>query len=65
VNVQRQQSNNKEEFMARWQPRSPLENLQSSLQRVITRIEGKKEEVKELEEQKKQVEQAIAALNKK
>ena len=51
--------------MARWQPRSPLENLQSSLQRVNTRIEGKKQEIRELEEQKKQVEQAITALNKK
>ena len=51
--------------MARWQPRSPLENLQGSLQRLNTRIDGKKLEMKELEEQKKQVEQAIAALNKK
>ena len=51
--------------MARWQPRSPLENLQSSLQRLNDRIEGKKQEIKELDEQKKQVEQAITALTKK
>ena len=51
--------------MARWEPRTPVENLQSSLKRLAARIEGKKEEVRELEEQKKQVEHAIAALNKK
>lgn len=51
--------------MARWQPRTPLENLQSSLQRINSRIEGKRQEIKELEEQKKLVDQAITALGKK
>jgi predicted nucleic acid-binding Zn-ribbon protein len=51
--------------MARWQPHTPLENLQGSLKRINTRIEGKRTEIRDLEEQKKQVEQAIAALSKK
>ena len=51
--------------MARWEPRTPLENLQASLKRLNSRIEGKKNEVRELEEQKKQLEQAITALTKK
>jgi predicted nucleic acid-binding Zn-ribbon protein len=51
--------------MARWQPRTPLENMQASLVRLNERIEGKKQEMKDLDEQKKQVEQLIAALIKK
>jgi phage-related tail protein len=51
--------------MARWEPKSPLENLQGSLKRINTRIEGKRAEIRELEEQKKQVEQAVASLSKK
>ena len=51
--------------MSRWEPRTPLENLQSSLKRLNGRIDGKKEEIKELEEQRKQVEQAISALTKR
>jgi len=35
--------------MARWQPRTPKENLETSLQRLKTRIETKKQEVKDLE----------------
>jgi septal ring factor EnvC (AmiA/AmiB activator) len=48
--------------MARWQPRSPKESLQASLERLKTRIQGKKQEVQELEAQAKQVEQAIKTL---
>jgi predicted nucleic acid-binding Zn-ribbon protein len=48
--------------MARWEPRTPKESLQASLERLNKRIVGKKEEIQELETQKKQVEQAIKAL---
>jgi hypothetical protein len=51
--------------MAKWQPHTPLENLQGSLKRLDSRIDGKQREIKELHEQKKQVEQAIAALSPK
>ena len=49
--------------MARWQPRTPKESLQASLERINARIEGKKQEIKELENQKKQVEAAVKALS--
>ena len=48
--------------MARWEPRTPKESLQASLERLNKRIGGKKEEIQELEAQKRQVEQAIKAL---
>ena len=48
--------------MARWQPRTPKESLQASLERLKTRIQGKLQEIKDLEQQSKQVEQAIKAL---
>jgi hypothetical protein len=48
--------------MARWEPRSPKETLQASLDRLKKRIVGKKEEIQELEAQAKQVEQALKAL---
>jgi len=48
--------------MARWQPRTPKESLQSSLERLKARIQGKKQEIKELEQQATQVDQAIKAL---
>jgi predicted nucleic acid-binding Zn-ribbon protein len=48
--------------MARWQPRTPKESLEASLERLKGRIEGKKLEIKDLEDQRKQVEQAIKAL---
>ena len=48
--------------MARWEPRTPKESLQASLERLNKRIQAKKEEIQELEGQKKQVEQAIKAL---
>ena len=48
--------------MARWEPRTPKESLQASLERLNKRIQGKKEEIQDLEAQKKQVEQAIKAL---
>lgn len=51
-----------ETHMARWQPRTPKESLQASLERLKTRILGKQQEIKELEQQSKQVEQAIKAL---
>jgi len=49
--------------MARWQPRTPKEALEASLKRLAERIEGKKEEIRELEGQRKQVEHAIKALS--
>ena len=48
--------------MARWEPRTPKESLQASLERLKKRIQTKQQEVKELEAQAKQVEQAIKAL---
>jgi predicted nucleic acid-binding Zn-ribbon protein len=48
--------------MARWQPRTPKESLQASLERIKQRIQAKQGEIKELETQKNQVEQAIKAL---
>lgn len=51
--------------MSRWEPKTPAENLAGSLKRINTRIEAKRAEIRELEEQKKQVEQAVAALTKK
>jgi len=49
--------------MARWEPRTPKESLQASLERLKKRIQSKQTEIKELEAQAKQVEQAIKALN--
>lgn len=49
--------------MARWQPRTPKESLQASLERLKKRIQDKRQEIKELETQAGQVEQAIKALN--
>lgn len=49
--------------MSRWQPRTPKESLEASLERLKSRIEGKRLEVKELEDQRKQVEGAIKALS--
>lgn len=48
--------------MARWQPRTPKESLQAALERLKARIQGKKQEIKELETQATQVEQAVKAL---
>ena len=48
--------------MARWQPRTPKEGLQASLERLKKRIHSKQLEIKDLENQAKQVEQAIKAL---
>jgi predicted nucleic acid-binding Zn-ribbon protein len=48
--------------MARWEPRTPKENLQASLERLKKRIQGKQSEVKDLEAQARQVEEALKAL---
>lgn len=48
--------------MTRWQPRTPKESLEASQERLKERIERKRQEIKELEDQRKQVEQAIKAL---
>lgn len=48
--------------MARWQPRTPKESLQASLERLKQRIQAKRQEIKDLEGQAGQVEQAIKAL---
>jgi predicted nucleic acid-binding Zn-ribbon protein len=48
--------------MARWQPRTPKESLQASLERLKARIQTKQQEIQDLQTQAKQVEQAIKAL---
>jgi hypothetical protein len=48
--------------MARWQPRTPKETFLAQLERLKARIQGKQQEIKELEQLAKQVEQAIKAL---
>jgi predicted nucleic acid-binding Zn-ribbon protein len=48
--------------MSRWQPRTPKESLQASLERLKVRVQAKQQEIKDLEIQAKQVEQAIKAL---
>jgi prefoldin subunit 5 len=50
--------------MPRWQPRTPQESLQTSLERIKTRIETTKQEFAELEGQRRQVEQALKALGR-
>jgi predicted nucleic acid-binding Zn-ribbon protein len=49
--------------MPRWQPKTPVESMQTQKERLDARIQSKKQELKELEEQKKQVEAAIKALS--
>lgn len=49
--------------MARWEPRTPKESLEASLERLKKRIQSKQKETKDLESQAKQVEQAIKALS--
>lgn len=49
--------------MARWQPKTPKEALEGSAKRIKERIDGKKAEIRDLEGQLKQVEQAIKALS--
>ena len=48
--------------MARWEPRTPKQGLEASLEKLKKRIASKGKEMKELEAQAKQVEQAIKAL---
>jgi hypothetical protein len=48
--------------MARWTPRTPKESLEASIARIDARIETKKQELKELQDQRKQVEHAVKAL---
>lgn len=48
--------------MARWEPRTPKESLQASLDRLKSRIQAKQQEIQELQTQAKQVETAIKAL---
>lgn len=48
--------------MARWQPRTPKETLQASLTRLDKQIASKEKDIKELKNQKAQVEQALKAL---
>jgi predicted nucleic acid-binding Zn-ribbon protein len=45
--------------------RFALETMQASLKRVTDRIDKKKQELKELDDEKKQVEQLIGSLTKK
>ena len=48
--------------MARWEPRTPKETLQTSLERLKGRIQKAKEQVKDLESQAVKVEQAVKSL---
>ena len=48
--------------MARWEPRTPKESLQASLERLKARIQTKQQEIQDLQAQAKQVETAIKAL---
>jgi hypothetical protein len=48
--------------MAKWQPRTPKQTLQASLDKLKIRIQKKSRELKMLEDDAKQVEQAIKAL---
>ena len=49
--------------MVRRQPRTPKESLEAALERLKGRIESKKQKMKELDDQRKPVEQAIKALS--
>src|SRR5262249_12306835 len=51
------------EDMPRWQPKTPVESMQTQLERLMKGIEDKEAEVKELEGERKQVEAAIKALS--
>jgi len=48
--------------MARWQAKTPKETLESQKERLNKRIEEKKSEVKDLEDQRKGLDKAIAAM---
>lgn len=48
--------------MAKWQPRTPKQTLQASLDKLKVRIQKKTKELKTMEEDARQVEQAIKAL---
>ena len=48
--------------MARWEPKTPQQSLQGSLERIKTQIDQKKHELADLEGQRNQVEQALKAL---
>ena len=48
--------------MARWEPRTLKENLQANLERIKKRIQAKQQEIKDLELEAKQAEQAINAV---
>jgi hypothetical protein len=48
--------------MPRWTPKSPKESLQSTLDRLKARITTKKQELKEMEDQARQLEAAVKAL---
>ena len=54
--------------MARWQPRTPKEGLQASLERLKTRIQGKHQEIKDLEtfitDRKTAMKESTAAIKK-
>lgn len=48
--------------MPKWQPRTPKQSLQVSLDRLKQRIVSKQQEIKELEAQARQIDLAIKAL---
>ena len=48
--------------MARWEPRTLKETLQANLERIRKRIQAKQQEIKDLELEAKQAEQAINAV---
>src|SRR5436309_555533 len=54
--------NPKEGAMARWQPRTTKEMLEGQRDRLSKRIDEKKAETKELEDQRKGLDKAITAM---
>jgi predicted nucleic acid-binding Zn-ribbon protein len=50
--------------MARWEPRTPKESLQASLERLKKRVQAKQAEIKELEGQAADTERAIKAMGR-
>jgi cell division protein FtsB len=49
--------------MARWQARTPKETMESQKERLTRRIDEKKAEIKDLEDQRKGLDKAIAAMS--
>ena len=48
--------------MARWEPKTPKESLESQLKRINTRIKAKEDDIKELQKGAAQIQKAITAM---